>query len=298
MKAVKYASYTVYQRACLLCLVAALMSLVRIMRSAKMPTEGEIYKDIKCTKCTLIIFNLLFVLTGIVLIIIGTTTNTVYNELVLGSHNFSPATLLVVIGFILFGVSIFGVIGALKESVCIINLFGVLMSLVFVLEVGASVFGYMMKYQIHGALRKSLNQTMNNYYYSAEDKQWIDTLQTQLACCGMSSAKDWTHVRKPEGASGIPESCCVYQPYSDACFTIQSGCLPVLEFIVHRFTLFIAICAFILAVMQFIGLSFAFTLAGVLRKQKNAREFRKWKVRGQLLNENFGKGNLPAVNTA
>lgn len=61
---------------------------------------------------------------GILLISIGTTIRTIYSdfEIFMESHYFSPAALMVAIGIIIFFVATFGCIGAMKGSVCLINL--------------------------------------------------------------------------------------------------------------------------------------------------------------------------------
>lgn len=65
-----------------------------------------------------------FQLTGFLVISIGTTIYTIFDDF---SHfitdgYFSPASLLIAIGIIMFVVSIFGCVGAAKESTCMINM--------------------------------------------------------------------------------------------------------------------------------------------------------------------------------
>lgn len=60
---------------------------------------------------------------GFLLISIGTTIEAIYRdfEVFMESHFFSPAVLCVAIGVIIFFVALFGCLGALKESTCLVN---------------------------------------------------------------------------------------------------------------------------------------------------------------------------------
>lgn len=61
---------------------------------------------------------------GVLLISIGTTIRAIYTafEVFMESHYFSPAALLIAIGIIIFFVALFGCVGAIRGSVCLINL--------------------------------------------------------------------------------------------------------------------------------------------------------------------------------
>lgn len=61
---------------------------------------------------------------GFLLISIGTTVVAVYSDFdgFLDEYYFSPAKLTTAIGVIILFVSLFGCVGALKESTCLINL--------------------------------------------------------------------------------------------------------------------------------------------------------------------------------
>lgn len=77
--------------------------------------------------CLLFIFlslSLLSQLTAILLIMVGTTIQTIFGDfsLFIDGHFSSPPALLIAIGFILIAVATLGAYGAIKESVMLINL--------------------------------------------------------------------------------------------------------------------------------------------------------------------------------
>lgn len=63
-------------------------------------------------------------LTAILLIMVGTTIQTIFGDfsLFIDGHFSSPPALLIAIGFILIAVAALGAYGAVKESVMVINL--------------------------------------------------------------------------------------------------------------------------------------------------------------------------------
>lgn len=63
-------------------------------------------------------------LTAILLIMVGTTIQTIFGDfsLFIDGHFSSPPALLIAIGFILIAVATLGAYGAIKESVMLINL--------------------------------------------------------------------------------------------------------------------------------------------------------------------------------
>lgn len=70
------------------------------------------------------LIDLLFQMIAFLLISIGSTVGALYAgfDLFMEEHFFSPSALLIAIGIILLLVSIFGCVGAIKESVCLVKL--------------------------------------------------------------------------------------------------------------------------------------------------------------------------------
>ncbi|KAF5307914.1 hypothetical protein FQR65_LT06481 [Abscondita terminalis] len=164
-----------------------------------------------CIKYLLFVFNLLFVITGIIIISLGVSIKTYFTnyDFFLDDKYFSTPNLLIAIGAIIFLIAFFGCCGALKESFCMIITFSVLLILIFVLEFAAGISGYVLKNQTSDFLLEKLNITMSQYEpnnpKATSSRVW-DGIQTEFKCCGANNYSDWFNVEKLNHT--LPLSCC------------------------------------------------------------------------------------------
>merc|ERR1711874_223703 len=82
--------------------------------------QGSMETSIKCVKYTLFLFNLLFSLSGLFLIVTGGVVQGAYSQYLdfLGDSFFSTPVFLIIVGCIIFFVAFFGCCGAIKENHC------------------------------------------------------------------------------------------------------------------------------------------------------------------------------------
>merc|ERR1711881_299303 len=101
----------------------------------------------KCVKYLLFIFNLVFTITGLALIVIGGIIQGLYSQYLdfLGDQFLNTPVLLVVVGCLIFIVTFFGCCGAIKEHYCMTMTFSVLLAFIFFLEFGAGIAAYMLR---------------------------------------------------------------------------------------------------------------------------------------------------------
>merc|ERR1712012_384107 len=106
--------------------------------------------SIKCVKYSLFLFNLLFALSGLLLIVTGGVIQGAYSQYLdfLGDQFFNTPVFLVVVGCIIFFVAFFGCCGAIKENHCMTTTFAVLMGVIFLMEIGAGIAAYKLKGQV------------------------------------------------------------------------------------------------------------------------------------------------------
>lgn len=262
--------------------------------------EREFNPSLVCIKYLLVIFNLLFVITGICMILVAWAINSIYFEYshFLDNSYFSPVTLLFTTGVIVFLVAFFGCYGAYKESTCMIMVFSLCLAIVFVLEITVAVAGYIMQGQVREVLSYAINTTMNDYPYNNASARTIDMLQEELHCCGVKSSEDWrgilpltdngTHIQ-------LPESCCALFDKNKTCLHVTDrGCLPQLEFLIRESSILISGTAIAIAALQLIGVMFACSLGRMLRFQKTERERQRWEMREQLIS-NYTQGEKGPV---
>lgn len=255
----------------------------------------------RCIKYMLLCVTAIFVLTSALIISVGTTIYAIYQDVsfVLEDHFFSPAAFVIAIGVIMLFVSLFGCIGALKESTCLVNIFAVILTLVLVLEVAAAIAAYSLRSQISGMLNENLRASMPDYYKDPMVQEYFDFMQSRMNCCGIESYLDWGDVKPPSVATGItygnltvPSSCCaetriemLAEMEVEECTKMYAnGCMPRVFYLVYQSAGLLGAGALTIAFIQIIGIVFSFSLAGAIRKAKNDRERRRWEIQERVIN--------------
>lgn len=257
----------------------------------------------KCIKYLLILFNLMFMITGLCIVIVGTSINEFYADYAhfLEDRFFSPSTWLVSLGMIIFFIAFLGCFGALRESTCLVTVFTIILGLIFCIEFFVGVSGYIMQKKLAGMLVHSLNETMHDYTTDNHAKITIDRLQSELECCGIIRPADWEGILAPVQMESfqVPESCCERFLSDNRCIaTYNRGCLPKLHFLIGESTLLLVATAISIAFMQLVGVMFAYSLGRMIRFQKSERERRRWEMRERLINtytNNGMKGDIGPV---
>ncbi|EFN80735.1 CD63 antigen [Harpegnathos saltator] len=186
-----------------------------------------------CVKYLLFLFNLIFAVTGIVFISVGAVILVVYNGYnnFVDSWFFAAPVLMIIVGVIVFLVSFFGCCGAVKENHCMIITFSVLLLVIFALELGAGIIGYMMRGEISNMLETRLNSTMRQYDVNEDIRNSWDIMQHDLQCCGMNGPGDWNQIVQ---GNIVPDSCCKELPAQGKCDSNsihlnEDGCMAKLK---------------------------------------------------------------------
>lgn len=231
-----------------------------------------VHGGMKCIKYFLFVFNLIFFLIGLGLIITGAAVQTKFSDIshIIGDSELSLAYVLIGIGGIIFIVAFFGCCGAIKENYCMLNTFAVCIIFVFILEIGAVGAGFVLK----GAISKTVTDGMETSIAKYEEKSiqsaW-DFIQEQFSCCGASNATEWfDHFQKKQ----VPDSCCKQR--TTDCGQIKDNdwsgintepCLTSLQDVVENNLIHLIIAGAVVAVGQTIGIMLGCALAKNIRKQ-------------------------------
>lgn len=162
----------------------------------------------QCVKYLLFVFNLLFVITGIILLSIGVAIHGIYHSYqhFLDNKFLSVPSLLIAIGAIIFFIAFFGCCGAVRENYCMIVTFTSLLAIVFILELAGGISGYVLRARASTIIQTKMVDTMEDYQNSTEIAAVWDKLQRDFACCGTHNASDWQKKMK-----AIPITCCDVQ---------------------------------------------------------------------------------------
>ncbi|KAK2579293.1 hypothetical protein KPH14_008251 [Odynerus spinipes] len=246
---------------------------------------------LRCIKYLLCAVNSLFVLTGVMIISVGTTIYAVYEDFshFLDPSYFSPATLLIVVGIFVFIIAFFGCCGALRESTCMVLVFAVSLSFVLIMELSAAIAAYALQDSVKSLLENKINITMHEYETNVEARSAVDFMQSRLHCCGYNGTSDWNGILSDkENSQGVPDSCCAWDMITnnetDCAVAYSTGCISRLSIIIHRSALYIGTGAVAIALIQMTGIMFACMLGRAIRRQKTERERRKWELRESIVN--------------
>ena len=225
-----------------------------------------------CVKYLTFLFNLIFAITGIVFIAVGSVilmVCSVYNNF-MDSWFFAGPVLMIVVGAIVFIVSFFGCCGAIKENHCMIITFSVLLLLIFALELGAGISGYMMRGEVRTMVENRMNSTMGQYTVNDEIHRSWDIMQHDLQCCGIYGPNDWARIGFPDDTA--PNSCCKEIPKGSKCdlnsiYLREEGCLHNLQSAIEHNALIMGGVGIGIAVIQLVGVIFACCLARSIRRE-------------------------------
>lgn len=254
--------------------------------------RSDLNTGMRCVKYMIFVINFMFLLTAILLVTVGSAIGTIFGdfETFIDSHFFSPAQLLVAIGFIMMFVSIFGCVGAVRESTAMINIYGLLLALVFILEVAAAISAFALRGQVTEMVRRTINQSMVSYNSNHYVAKSVDFMQSALECCGVESYEDWQFFLGNDTVNNstenaplvVPDSCCRKPTMGERCEPFENGCLPRMEWVVSQSAALVATGATTVAFVQILGSICAFMLARTIRRTKSLRAARRWQLQQSL----------------
>jgi len=176
----------------------------------------------KCIKYLLFLFNLFFVIIGMVLIGVGVSARTGFKPYVnmVGdtSEFYTPANLFIAVGCIVFFIAFLGCCGAVKENHCMMMTYSVLVGLLLVVELGAAFAAFALQDDAAKFLENGLSKSQHRFEYNTTGKNESDVeltrswnlMQHTLKCCGTHNFTDWGSILTKQGSNySIPESCCI-----------------------------------------------------------------------------------------
>jgi len=200
-------------------------------------------------------------------------------------------------GLILLFASIFGLIGTFKESIIWTNIFGVLLTIVFIVQISSAIFSFQFIGKSQSIAWNGVNTMMYEYSYSPSQQLRLDWIQRNFQCCGNDGPTDWIKYPKYERTSDnnnrnyyyyhtttttttlttplpdrMPSSCCVDgSNYNNLTCDqyYQSGCAIHIREVISESVMIIGCVALAIAVFEMLGIVFAFVVAKIMRKTKS-----------------------------
>ncbi|XP_059367074.1 tetraspanin-33 [Carassius carassius] len=168
-------------------------------------------------KYLLFFFNMIFWIIALILISIGVYSRTVKHETALACLTVDPALLLMIVGIIMFFITFCGCVGSLRENICLLQTFCIILTIIFLLQLVAGVLGFFFSDKARGKVTDMIDNAIEHYRDDIDLQNFIDYGQKQFNCCGGISYMDWSQNMyfncSKENPSrercSVPFSCCL-----------------------------------------------------------------------------------------
>uniref|UniRef100_A0A0A9XGK5 Tetraspanin n=1 Tax=Lygus hesperus TaxID=30085 RepID=A0A0A9XGK5_LYGHE len=221
-----------------------------------------------CIKYLLFLFNLLFAISGIVILSVGIMIHEMYANysVFIGDKLFSLPLIFIVVGIFIFVVAFFGCCGAIKESNYMLITFAALLVLTFIMEAAGGIAGFIMKDDLNRMLETRMNSSLKEYKYNTYYQKTWNAVQFDFGCCGVKSYNDWSNIITN---GTLPQTCCPDVPTDEPCVpdhANKNGCLPAVENKLEENVFRIIAFGLAVAFVQFIGVIFACCMSRSIRK--------------------------------
>ncbi|XP_041969353.1 tetraspanin-7-like [Aricia agestis] len=222
---------------------------------------------IACLKSLLFIFNIVFWLTGLSILIVGLWAEYDLYKYMELSPEFSGTAPLVIIGIasLIVFLSSFAFSCIIQGQPVLLYMYGGFLACIFMMDVGVSASVVCYRDTFAKGLQDGLTQTIINY---DPKKTNFDFAQSTLQCCGVANYSDWMRL-SPQRV--IPISCCidtnhcVTANYSDV---YQRGCYEIIvEYITSNMNIIIGV-AVGTSLLPLVGALLSCSLANYIKKSK------------------------------
>jgi len=229
-------------------------------------------------KYTLFIFNMLFLLAGLALIIVGAIVQVQTSKSGFSDHGSGAGIFIIVIGSVVFLICFFGCAGAINNNHCMVVTYGVLLLVILLAQVAAIITGFVLKDKLTTEIKEILAKAVVDYDPKKvlTTKTW-DQTQRALQCCGTTNYSSWSNNTFLNQTHSVPDTCCSNANYTENCGKGQNipipteplftkGCTQAIEDILKTSMIAVGAIAAAVGLLEILGIIFAFCLANCLRK--------------------------------
>ncbi|XP_055602392.1 tetraspanin-6 [Uranotaenia lowii] len=228
-------------------------------------------------KYLLFVFNLIFAVSGFILLIAGIIVLLDVNDYqhFIEDKLLAPPIVLIVVGAFVFLVASLGCYGAIKKSSKLLNAFAVFLIIVLLIEIAVGISAVAFKSDLENALERQLEKSIMRHN-NADMVAW-NSVHKRMMCCGIEGPKDWYDYNNRT----MPPSCCkpdLIDFESNDCKNApplfmdryyQEGCLMKLKELFDRNAVVLITIGFAIAAVQLLGVFFACWLSVAIKKERN-----------------------------
>lgn len=164
-----------------------------------------------CVKLILIVINVIALLAGLVLAVLGIFTMIKGDKYIpdVGVNLTPVAIFLIVLGALLLFIGCFGCFGAITGRHGLLNVYLILLAIIIILEVAVLIYGFVNKAKVTQEVTDAITDPFTNVNAGTateEETATVASIQSLVKCCGIDGPDFWT---EPTWTNGhVPPSCC------------------------------------------------------------------------------------------
>ncbi|XP_054615708.1 tetraspanin-8-like [Dunckerocampus dactyliophorus] len=146
----------------------------------------------KCIKYLLFFFNLLFWLSGCIILGVSIYLKVSKGGNVITDESLPGIDLLIAVGVIIMVLGFLGCCGAIKENRCLLILFFASLLLIFILLLAAGILGAVGESKVKDWVKERLQKFLPLSRQPQNVRNDLEKLQEELKCCGLvNGVSDW-----------------------------------------------------------------------------------------------------------
>ncbi|XP_075967848.1 tetraspanin-8-like [Anarhichas minor] len=218
----------------------------------------------KCIKFLLFFFNLLFWLSGCIILGVAIYLKVHKDGNLITSEAIPGIDFMIAIGVIIMVLGFLGCCGAIRENRCLLLMFFISLLVIFILLLALGILGAVEEKKVKDWVKERL-ETITPLSTQTEDvKADLEKLQAELKCCGL--------VKGPADWDTVPDSC--------RCNATETDCKPadiyqtpcstkIIELMEKHMKVVLGI-AFAIAILLIFGMVFSMILYCQIGKKESA----------------------------
>jgi len=180
-----------------------------------LPQKKKKISGYMCLRILLGIYSFFFLLIGLLLVGVGYWVESAQQEYdSINDLVRSPAIVAIVVGGLMVLTAFFGLIGAIREHLCLLKTFLAVIILIFIAQVVVGILAFVYREETERIFTGQIESALENYNENENVQKAVDKVQNKFRCCGIKNGPhDWNLNRNfscnsTEGICSVPESCC------------------------------------------------------------------------------------------
>ncbi|XP_068442734.1 tetraspanin-8-like [Clinocottus analis] len=208
----------------------------------------------KCIKFLLFFFNLLFWLSGCILLGVSIYLKVHKDGNLITNEAIPGIDLMIAIGVIIMVLGFLGCCGAIRENRCLLLIFFVSLLVIFILLVALGILGAVEEKRVKDWVKERLTKLTPLSSQPVNVRDDLEKLQAELKCCGLvNGPSDWTKVPDSCRCNATETDCKSSAVYQTPCST------KIIELMEKHMEVVLGI-AFAIAILLIFGMVFSMIL--------------------------------------